>query len=163
MNGRSPPPGPPPTAASKRSTSANRQAAVAFWTTVYFPTWGRILGRNPDKSLNSFLLAIHSQVSTALPWDFYFFKLTQPLTVSTVKFLYTVKEKEGTPDRKPYPFPYGLTKSTQKPQGWELSSSCIETSTKLYVHEFGFWTACCWHIRLIDSCFGKIIYCTCGG
>ncbi len=104
MNGRSPPPGPPPTAASKRSTSANRQAAVAFWTTVYFPTWGRILGRNPNKSL-----AIHCHVSLAFPWDFFFFKLTQPLTVSRVQLLYTVKEKEGKPVRKPYPFPYGLT------------------------------------------------------
>jgi hypothetical protein len=32
---------------------------------------------------------------------FYFFKLTQPLTIS-------VKEKGGKPDRKPYPLPYGL-------------------------------------------------------
>ncbi len=40
---------------------------------------GRILGRNPDKI---FLLAIHSH----LPGDFYFFKLTQPLTVSTVRY-----------------------------------------------------------------------------
>jgi hypothetical protein len=36
-----------------------------------------------------------------LPPDFYFFKLTQPLTVS-------VKEKGGKPDRKPYPLSYGL-------------------------------------------------------
>ena len=46
--------------------------------------------------------------STALPWDLYFFKLTQPLTVSTVQLLNTVKEKVGKPDRKPYPLPYGL-------------------------------------------------------
>jgi hypothetical protein len=45
---------------------------------------------------------------TALPWNFYFYKLTQPLTVSTVQLLYTVKEKGGKPDRKPYPRPYGL-------------------------------------------------------
>jgi hypothetical protein len=32
----------------------------------------------------------------------------QPLTVSTVQLLYTVKEKGGKPDRKPYPIPYGL-------------------------------------------------------
>ena len=49
---------------------------------------GRILGRNPHKSLKSFPPC-------------YFFKLTQPLTVS-------VKEKGGKPDRKPYPLPYGL-------------------------------------------------------
>ncbi len=30
-------------------------------------------------------------------------------------------------------------KSIQKPQVWELSRLCQETSTKLYVHELGFW------------------------
>ncbi len=29
--------------------------------------------------------------------------------MSTVKLLYTVKEKGGKPDRKPYPLPYGLS------------------------------------------------------
>jgi hypothetical protein len=29
-------------------------------------------------------------------------ELTQPLTVSTVQLLYTVKDKGGKPDRKPY-------------------------------------------------------------
>ncbi len=32
----------------------------------------------------------------------------QPLTVSRVQLLYTVKEKGGKPDRKPYPLLYGL-------------------------------------------------------
>ncbi len=40
--------------------------------------------------------------STAFPWDLYFFKLMQPLIVSTVHLLYTIKEKGGKPDRKPY-------------------------------------------------------------
>jgi hypothetical protein len=44
-------------------------------------------------------------------------------------------------DRKPCPLPYGLIKkSIQKPQVWELSRLCPETSTKLLVQEFGFWT-----------------------
>jgi hypothetical protein len=55
------------------------------------------------KVLRVFLLAIHSRL-----YSFYFFKLTQPLTVSRVQFLYIVKEKGGKPDRKPYPLPYGL-------------------------------------------------------
>jgi hypothetical protein len=55
----------------------------------------------------SFLLAIHSHLYSFL-WDFDFFKLTQPLTVSPAQLLYTVKEKGGKPDRKPYPLPYGL-------------------------------------------------------
>ncbi len=41
-------------------------------------------------------------IFTALPLDFYFFKLTQFLTVSTVQSLYTVKEKGEKPDRKQY-------------------------------------------------------------
>ncbi len=45
---------------------------------------------------------------TALPWDFYFLKLTQPLTVSEIQLMYTVNERGGIPDRKPYPLPYGL-------------------------------------------------------
>jgi hypothetical protein len=32
----------------------------------------------------------------------------QPLIVSTVQLLYTVKDKGGKPDRKPYPLPYGF-------------------------------------------------------
>jgi hypothetical protein len=30
------------------------------------------------------------------------------LRLHTVQLLYTVKEKGGKPDRKPYPLPYGL-------------------------------------------------------
>ncbi len=78
---------------------------------------------------------------TALPSDFYFFKLTQPLTLSIGEVLYTVKEKGGKPDRKPHPLPYGLRnlyrnlKSqnsqdyAQKPQVSELSRLCPETSS----------------------------------
>jgi hypothetical protein len=64
--------------------------------------------------LRAFLLAIHSHLtSTSLSWDLYFFKLTQPLPVSTVQLLYTVKEKGGKPDRKPHPLPYGLKSHTE--------------------------------------------------
>ncbi len=47
----------------------------------------------------------YSQSPTALPWDFLFF---QTHATSCVKLLYTVKEKGGKPDRKPYPLPYSL-------------------------------------------------------
>ncbi len=57
----------------------------------------------------SLLLTVTS--TTALPWDVYFFKITEPLTVSTVQLLYTRKDKGGKSDRKPYPFPYGLRNS----------------------------------------------------
>jgi hypothetical protein len=45
--------------------------------------------------LSSLLFTV---TSTALPRDLYFFKLTQPLTISTVQLLYTVKEKGGKTD-----------------------------------------------------------------
>ncbi len=63
---------------------------------------GRILERNPDKSLKSFPLVIHSHLYS-FAFDLYFLKLTQPLTVSTVLVLYTVQEKGGKPDRKLIP------------------------------------------------------------
>ncbi len=54
--------------------------------------------------------------STALPRDFYVFKLTQPLTVFTVQLLYAVKEKEGKPDKKSYPPSLWFKTSSQKPE-----------------------------------------------
>jgi hypothetical protein len=62
---------------------------------------GRILGKNPGKSL--FTVA-----STASSSGYYFFKFTQSLTVSKVQILCTVKEKGEKPDRKPYNLHYGL-------------------------------------------------------
>ncbi len=89
---------------------------------------GRILGRNPDTSLKSFP-PCYSQSHLQL-WlkDLYFFKLTQPLTVS-------VKEKWGKPERKPYPLPLRNPYRNLKS---ELSRLCSETPIKLYVNEFGF-------------------------
>jgi hypothetical protein len=56
------------------------------------------------KVLKVFLPAIHSHpYSFALRFLWYFFKLTQPLAVSIVQLLYTVKEKGEKPDRKPHP------------------------------------------------------------
>jgi hypothetical protein len=64
-----------------------------------------------------------------LPRDFYFFKLTQPLTVF-------VKEKGGKPDKKPYPLPYGLRNSYRNIKKIrELSILFTGTSMKLFVHE----------------------------
>ncbi len=73
----------------------------------YSKTEAEFLEEIHSKVLRVFLLAIHSH-SIALPWDFCFFKLTQPLTVSQLQLLYNVKEKAGKSDRKPNPIPYGL-------------------------------------------------------
>ncbi len=89
------------------------------------------------KLLRVFLHAIHSHLySFAL--RFYFFKLTQPLTVSWVHHKGEGR-KTWIVNHTPYPM---VWKSTQKSQVWELSRWCpeTETSTILYVHEFGFWS-----------------------
>jgi hypothetical protein len=65
------------------------------WLRVQWPNY---LTKSRQKSCYSLLFTI---TCTALPWDLYFFKLTQPLTVS-------VNEKGGKTDGKPYPLPYGL-------------------------------------------------------
>ncbi len=93
---------------------------------------------NIDKSLKIFPMLFTVTSTAALPWDLYVFKLTQPLTVSTVQLLYTANEKGGKPDRKPYPLPYSFRNPCGEPQVWELSRLCPETSTKMYLHEFGF-------------------------
>jgi hypothetical protein len=53
-------------------------------------TEAELLEEIQTKVLRVFLFAIHTVTSTALPCDFYFFKFTQPLTVSIVQLLYTV-------------------------------------------------------------------------
>ncbi len=89
--------------------------------------------------------------STASPWDFYFFKLTQPLTV---QLGYTVKKQGRKPDRKPLPLsysfrnPYSNLKSenspdyAQKPQqnctfmnlasGINLTNTCLCFFSAIY-------------------------------
>jgi hypothetical protein len=74
--------------------------------------------------------------------------------IYTVKLLYTVKEKGGKHDRKPYPSPsLWFKKSIKKPQVWKLSRLCPETSTKLYVHKFAFCTR---RFRFIDHHSGLV-------
>ena len=74
--------------------------------------WGRILGRNPDKSPKSFP-PCYSQSPLQL---FLFLQTHATLTVSSVQLLYTKGER--------------LKKSVQKLLGSELSRLCPETSTK---------------------------------
>ncbi len=42
---------------------------------------------------------------------------------------------------------------TWKPQDWKLSRLCPKTSTKLYVHEFGFWYLIFWSYNLLFLIF----------
>ncbi len=102
---------------------------------------GRILGLNWAKVLRVFLLAIHSHLySFALIFLFlqthatsYIFLQTHSTSYNFYSSeFYTLKEKRGKPGRKPYPF--HLFEEIHK----ETSRLRLETSTKLYVHEFGF-------------------------
>jgi hypothetical protein len=76
------------------------------WMVTYrkYYTEAQILGRNPDESLKSFLpcfslsplqLCLEISISS---------NSRNLLHISTGHLLYTVKEKGGKPDRKPYPF-----------------------------------------------------------
>ncbi len=71
-------------------------------------TWLILRPNSWTKSRQKFSSLLFTVTSTALPWDFYFFKLTQPLPVSTVHLRYTVKEQGGKPERILYPLPYCL-------------------------------------------------------
>ncbi len=117
------------------------QSSLGEKTINVGPGWSDS-ARNLKSSLCAFLHAIHSHLYSFAPWYLYFFKFTQPLKVSTVPLPYTLKEKERSPDKKPYPLAPSLwfKKSTKKPQVWELSRLCPEISMKLSVHEFGCWT-----------------------
>jgi hypothetical protein len=72
-----------------------------FWSEVKF------LDEIQTKVLKVFLLAIHSHLySFALRFLVLWTHATSYNFYSSL--LYTVKEKGGKPDRKPYPLPYGL-------------------------------------------------------
>ncbi len=78
-----------------------------YTNNVLYKYRGRILGWNPDKSLKSFSFLLFTVTSKALPWDFYFIKITQPLIYFYSQLLHIVKEKGGEPNRKPCTLPYG--------------------------------------------------------
>jgi hypothetical protein len=59
--------------------------------------------------------------------------------ISTVKLHYTVNEKGGKPDRKPYPLPYGFRNLYRNLKSGN-SQDYAQKPQQLYVHEFGFWT-----------------------
>jgi hypothetical protein len=57
--------------------------------------------------------------------------------MSTVKLLYTLKEKEGKPDRKPYTLPYCLSNPYRNLES-ENSQDYAQKPQQLYVYEFSF-------------------------
>jgi len=91
--------------------------------------WGRILGRNPDKSLKSFP-PCYSESPLQLCLEI----STSSNSRNLLQFLQCVTVHYKGERKKPWWF----KKSKQKPQVWELSRLWPETSTWLCVHEFGF-------------------------
>jgi hypothetical protein len=86
------------------------------------------LDKIQTKVLGAFLLAILVPCrlySFALRFIFlFFFKITQPLTVSNVQLLYTVNEKGGKPDRNHTPLPYGLRNPYRYLKSEKLQRNC---------------------------------------
>ncbi len=98
------------------------------------PSLGRTLGRNPDRSLQSF-----SPCYSQSPLCLFFLLQTHATSYSFCK------GKSRKTWQKTIPTSPWFKKSIQEPQIWELSRLCPENSMKLqYVHEFGFlshlWT-----------------------
>jgi hypothetical protein len=121
----------------KNQKGSNLHIVFKHWAGKYRVTFteAEFLGEIQTKVLRVFLLVNHSRLTRlySFDWDFYISdskKLTQSLTVS-------VQEKGRKPYRKTYPL--WFKKSMQKPQIWELSRLCPETSTWLCVHEFRLW------------------------
>ncbi len=109
--------------------------------TLKKPSRGRILEWNSDKSLKSFP-PCYLVSSTALPWDFYFFKFTQP--ISTVQLLYTVKEKGGKPDRKPHHLPYGLRNPYRNLKYEKQQRNCTFMNSASVLYSLSVYTDVCY-------------------
>ncbi len=108
------------------------RAQWSYLSKGYATAWGRILGRNWDNSLKSFP-PCYSQSPLQLCLEISISSNSRNL----LQFLYfsycTLKRRNEENLIETIP------PSIQKPQVWELSRLCPETSTKLYVHELGFW------------------------
>ncbi len=88
-----------------------------------------------QKKVFRVFLLLFIATSTALPWHLISSNSHNLFNSFYSSLLFTVKEKGAKPDGKPCLLLYG---SIQKPQVWQLSRLYPETSTKLYVNEFGF-------------------------
>jgi hypothetical protein len=93
--------------------------------------------RQISQAFSSFLFTVTSK---ALPWDFYFFKLTQPLTVSRVQLLYSVKKGGRRKTwQKPYPLLYGLRNPYRILKSQDSSSFFIIKPHVVWHHKTREW------------------------
>jgi hypothetical protein len=110
----------------------NEQIAPFMWNGLIIAHLHLFPKAFKSEEFSSLLFKI---TSPALPWNFYFFKLTQLLAVSSVHYCTLSRRKEENLIENHIPFlpPRNL-------KSGELSRLCQEFSKKLYVHEFGFWS-----------------------
>ncbi len=118
-----------------------------------------------------------------MPWDFYFFKLTQPLThffklmqsltdffklMQLLTYLYssvtvyTVKEKVGKPDKNHTPFPM-VSEIHTETSSLRTLKKLPRNLKELYVHEFGFRYVLFQHtfsvsVNFLSLWFSPILY-----
>jgi hypothetical protein len=89
------------------------------------------------KVLRVFHIAIHSHLySFAL--RFLFLQIHPTSYSFYIVLLYTVKHKEGKPDGKPHPLPYGFRKPYRNLKSENSLDNAQKPQKKLYVHGFGF-------------------------
>jgi hypothetical protein len=106
-------------------------------------TEAEFLDKIQTNVLRVFNLAIHSHLySIALRCLFLQTHATSYSFYSSVS-MHCKGERRKT-WKKTLPTFLQLKKSIQKHKIWELSRLCAETSTKLYVYEFSFWSTVYW-------------------
>ncbi len=117
--------------------SANRTDSAPLCGTF----WGQILGRNPDKSLKSFP-SCYTQSPLQLCLEFSISSNSRNL-LQFLEFshLYTVKEKGGKSDIKPWPPPYG---SINTFRNLEISQIMLRNLNKIVRswirHRYWYWS-----------------------
>ncbi len=131
------------------SLSAYVVQVLSNYRSCNYLYWGRILGRNPDKSPKSFPPCYSQSPQLCLEISISFSNSCNLLFISTVKLLYTVQEKGGNPDRKPYPLLYGLRNSYRNLKSENAQDYALKPPQNC-THEFGFWypTTYCIHMNI---------------
>ncbi len=105
---------------------------LLLWGEIPFRLWvhRQKSWTKPRQKSEEFSSLLFTVTSTASPWDSYFFKLTQPLTIS-------VKEKGGKPNRKSCSLPYGLWNSYRNLKSENYQDYVQKPEIVRY--EFSFW------------------------
>ncbi len=111
-----------------------------------YSTEAEFLAEVKKKLWRVFLPAIHSHLYSFKPWDFYYSKLTQPLTVSTVQesywTLFRIKEENLIENHTPFPMVQEIHTDTSSslrtlklmimPKLFRQARTCLYTDLSLW-------------------------------